>query len=292
MDADLSDFIETHRPLAERELEALLPGGDAVPDTLRRAMRHAALSPGKRLRPLLSMMACEAVGARPDKALRFGCAVEFIHAYSLAHDDLPAMDDADLRRGRPALHKAFDEATAILAGDALLTLAFETAACAGKGEVAGRLVAELARGAGAAGMVGGQVLDLEGEGKAIGEKALETLHGLKTGALMRAALVGGGILGGGDEASLDILAAYGSLAGLAFQVADDLLDLESSAAVLGKDTGNDAAAGKATYPSLLGAEGARARARDLADRAEAEARRLEKGGLLAALARYFVERKT
>jgi geranylgeranyl diphosphate synthase type II len=286
--SDLRNYLESRRALVESELERILPPEDARPAALHRAMRYAALSPGKRLRPILALMGCEAVGGKPERALRAGCAFELVHAYSLVHDDLPAMDDAELRRGRPTVHKAFGEAEAILAGDALLTLAFEVMAGA-PGDPA-RLAAELARAAGSQGMVGGQKVDLEMEGRPATEKELEALHRWKTGALIRAAVVCGGICGNGNEGQVEALSRWGWLAGLAFQVADDLLDVERTSAETGKDAGGDAAAGKATYPGILGIEGARAKARDLARRAGEAARALPSGGRLAELADYFVER--
>jgi geranylgeranyl diphosphate synthase type II len=251
-------------------------------------MRYAALSPGKRLRPILALMGCEAVGGKPERALRAGCAFELVHAYSLVHDDLPAMDDAALRRGRPTVHKAFGEAVAILAGDGLLTLAFEVMAGA-PGDPA-RLAAELARAAGSQGMVGGQTVDLEMEGKPATEAELEALHRWKTGALIRSAVVCGGICGGASEPQIEALSRWGALAGLAFQVADDLLDVEKTSAETGKDAGGDAEAGKATYPAILGIAGARAKARDLARRAGEAAGALPAGERLRELAVYFVER--
>jgi geranylgeranyl diphosphate synthase type II len=291
MTMDLSTFLEESRVRVDAEMERLLPPADASPPALHRAMRYAALSAGKRLRPVLALLGAEAVGAEAETGLRAGCAVELIHAYSLVHDDLPAMDDAALRRGRPTVHKEFGEALAVLAGDALLTLAFEVLAGYEDGAVVAALTAELARAAGSAGMVGGQTLDLEHEGKAVDEKGLEGIHRWKTGALIRASVVMGGLAGGAAGNVIEDLGEYGSLAGLAFQVADDLLDVESTPEELGKDTGADAEAGKATYPALLGVEGARAKARDLAGRAAEAASRLPNGRRLGELALYFVERK-
>jgi geranylgeranyl diphosphate synthase type II len=287
---DLKQYLERQRATVEKELERLLPAEDVPPAELHKAMRYSAMSPGKRLRPILALMGCEAVGGKPERALRAGCAFELVHAYSLVHDDLPAMDDAALRRGRPTVHKAFGEAAAILAGDALLTLAFEVVA--GAPVEPARLAAELARAAGSQGMVGGQTVDLAMEGKPATEKELEALHRWKTGALIRGAVVCGGICGRGAEAELGALSDWGWLAGLAFQVADDLLDVEKTAAETGKDAGGDAVAGKATYPAILGVEGARAKARDLARRAGEAAAALPSGGRLRELAAYFVERNS
>jgi geranylgeranyl diphosphate synthase type II len=291
MKQELKALLDEMRARVDAELERLLPPADAPPPELHEAMRYAALSPGKRLRPILCLLACNAVGGVADRALAPGCALEMIHAYSLVHDDLPAMDDADLRRGRPTVHKKFGEAMAILAGDGLLTLAFEVAASSDGGVDTGAIVRELSRAAGPAGMVGGQTLDLEFEGKSVNEEELETIHRLKTGALIRAAVVMGGLAGGGSKEQIEALSEYGILSGLAFQVADDLLDVTSSPETLGKDTGADAEAGKATYPALLGEDGARKKAEDLAGRAADAAMRLPHGESLRDLARYFVERK-
>ena len=244
---------------SETVLAALLPDASAEPRRLHEAMRYASLGGGKRMRPLLvyaSGLSCGASEAHLDHA---AAAVEFIHAYSLVHDDLPAMDDDSLRRGRPTVHIAFDEATAILAGDALQTLAFEVLAQAPlDAAIRVELLTTLARASGAAGMCGGQALDLAVTG---GEQSLEQLkrmHALKTGALIRAAVRMGALCAGADAATLATLDAYASALGLAFQIRDDLLDIEGSAEALGKTPGKDAEQGKPTYPALLGVEGARA----------------------------------
>jgi farnesyl diphosphate synthase len=244
---------------SETVLAALLPDASAEPRRLHEAMRYASLGGGKRMRPLLVYASGLSCGAGERALDHAAAAVEFIHAYSLVHDDLPAMDDDSLRRGRPTAHIAFDEATAILAGDALQTLAFEALAQAPL-DAATRveLLATLARASGAAGMCGGQALDLAVTG---GEQSLEQLkrmHALKTGALIRAAVRMGALCAGADAATLATLDAYASALGLAFQIRDDLLDIEGSAEALGKTPGKDAEQGKPTYPALLGVEGARA----------------------------------
>ncbi|HEY1379027.1 MAG TPA: farnesyl diphosphate synthase, partial [Gemmataceae bacterium] len=239
---------------------ALALAGDAPP-RLREAMAYSLLAPGKRLRPALVLLACEAVGGTPDAALPAAAAVEMVHAYSLIHDDLPAMDDDDLRRGRPTCHKQFGEALAILAGDALLTLAFQVLAESYGGERAAGCCRELAGGAGAAGMVGGQVEDLAWEHDPTGAVAdLERVHAGKTGALFRACLRLGGVVAGAGPAVIAALDAYGRGFGQAFQITDDLLDVEGAAADVGKGVGKDAARGKLTYPGLLGVEVSRRRA--------------------------------
>ena len=273
-----------------------------APAALSAAMGYSLHAPGKRLRPLLAVLACEAAGGRLEQALPAACAVEMVHTYSLVHDDLPAMDDDDLRRGLPTCHKKFGEALAILAGDALLTLAFEVVGSGCPPRTAAVSCVELAAGAGAAGMVGGQVLDLAAEGRIEASRgrespdsltALEGIHRRKTGALFRAALRMGVHAAqgerGSDPAALAAADAYAAAFGLAFQVTDDLLDVESTAEAAGKRVGKDAARGKLTYPGLLGAAESRRKAVELGTEAVAAARRLGSGPL-AALAEYVVRR--
>ena len=276
-------------------LEELVPGETMRPATLHRAMRYSLFAGGKRLRPSLLLAAGEAIGARSRDLLTAGCAIEMIHTYSLIHDDLPAMDDDDLRRGRPTCHKAFGEAVAILAGDALLTRAFavlssEEAAPDDARRL--RLLREVADAAGTVeGLVGGQVVDMESEGRASDAATVAYIHAAKTGALIRASVVSGGIVGGASEAELARLRAYGEKIGLAFQIADDVLDLTATAQQLGKTPGKDVAAQKATYPGVFGLEAARAKARALVDEAVAEVAGLSAGSkVLAELARFVVAR--
>lgn len=268
------------------------------------AMRYALLGEGKRLRPILTLAAAEAVSGSIESriaATDLGCAVEMIHAYSLVHDDLPAMDDDDLRRGQPTVHKKFDEATAILAGDALQALAFEVAATAdalSPGRRA-RAVAILARASGAAGMVGGQTIDLAAEGRwptvkpVAHVRALETLAGAKTGAIISAAVELGALAGGAGPLLRKKLGEYGRAVGLAFQIADDLLDAEGSTAEVGKKTGKDAAKGKVTFPGLLGKDAARQRAEGLIAGATRIAKRFpnEGGAALAGIADWAITRR-
>ncbi|MDE2016115.1 MAG: polyprenyl synthetase family protein [Hyphomicrobiales bacterium] len=249
-------------------------GEIARPARLLEAMRYAALGPGKRLRPFLVMACARACGAPDSPALaRVAAALECVHAYSLVHDDLPAMDDDDLRRGRPTLHRAFDEATAILAGDALLTLAFDAMADPAAHPdplVRAELALGLARAAGAGGMVGGQALDIEAEsspGVPAAERVAE-LHAMKTGALLRFSAEAGAIFAGAAGARREALAGYGAALGAAFQIADDVLDVEGEASALGKKVGKDAGRGKATFVAALGLD----RARDRRDRCVAEAK--------------------
>jgi farnesyl diphosphate synthase len=287
--------------LLERLLgEAPLAGEIARPQRLLAAMQHAALGGGKRLRPFLLVESAALFGADRETALLAGCALELVHCYSLVHDDLPAMDDDDLRRGRPTVHKAFDEATAILAGDALLTLAFDVMArpeVHPDASVRVALVLELARASGLGGMAGGQMLDLAAEGRFAAKRALsrpeiETLQAMKTGALLRFACRAGAILGQADDKALQSLDRYAHAVGQAFQIADDLLDLESDAATLGKAAGKDADAGKATLVTALGPEGAHARLDALIVEAEdALAPFAAKGDILRAAARFVAERR-
>jgi geranylgeranyl diphosphate synthase type II len=267
----------------------------ACPPRLAAAMRYSVLGGGKRLRPVLCLLAAEACGgeAAAEAALPSACALELVHTYSLIHDDLPAMDDDDLRRGRPTCHKAFDEATAILAGDGLLTLAFEViAAHTRPAEAAIGCVRALAEAAGPAGMVGGQMADLQAEGRTDGTtEALEAIHRRKTGALLRASLQMGAIVAGADAERRAALDRYGRAVGLAFQIVDDLLDVQGDEAKLGKRVGKDSELGKWTYPGFLGIEGSRRRARQLADEAVAALAPLGAGGdRLRALALDLLER--
>lgn len=249
----------------ERYFARVLPPAGDPPARLHAAMRYAALAPGKRLRPLLTLTACEGVGGRWERALPAAAAVECVHAFSLVHDDLPAMDDDDYRRGRLTTHRKFGEALGLLAGDALLALAFEALARLGEGGVSParvtRAVRVLSEAAGSRVLVGGQVLDLEGEGRGhVNGSGVREIHLRKTGGLLSAALVLGGLVGGAGEARLRGLAGMGLGLGLAFQIHDDLLNRASTLARLGKRSGTDAARDKATYPRAVGAPQARAEA--------------------------------
>ncbi|MER9295055.1 polyprenyl synthetase family protein [Mesorhizobium sp. M0621] len=249
-----------------------LSGEIARPDRLMAAMRHGVLNGGKRLRPFLVMESAALFSADGEAALRVAAALECVHCYSLIHDDLPAMDDDDLRRGQPTVHKAFDEATAILAGDALLTLAFDIIAGEATALPAERrvaLVLALARAAGAGGMVGGQKLDLEAEQAPPDETGIIRLQAMKTGALIRFACEAGALIAGASAEDRERLAEFGSAIGLAFQLADDLLDLTADASQMGKATGKDAAAGKATLVALHGANWARSQLHGLVEQAHA-----------------------
>jgi len=261
--------LEALRERTEDGLRRLFAGCDG-PEPLRQAMAYSLFAGGKRLRPAMVVAARELFDGSGADPMPAACALEFIHTYSLIHDDLPAMDDDDLRRGRPTNHKRFGEALAILAGDGLLTEAFGLLARHYPDHPAAiELVAELAAAAGAAGMVGGQVLDVNQTGRRLDRAGLETIHRLKTAALMVAAVRCGGLLGGADEAALADLTAFGRAVGLAFQVADDVLDVVGESAQIGKTAGKDAAQGKNTYVGLLGLAGARAEVCALTRQAEA-----------------------
>jgi geranylgeranyl diphosphate synthase type II len=252
----LPDFFEIDRSVIEAKLEKLLPPEDAPPPSIHRAMRYSVFAGGKRIRPILCLEAARMFTDNLEGAIHAGCALEFIHTYSLIHDDLPALDNDDLRRGKPTSHKVFGEAIAILAGDALLTLAFQTLAEApiepGRRI---RAIAEIAAAAGTVnGMVGGQVADVEAEGKPIDAAMLEYIHRSKTAALMRGSVVAGAIAGGAPNEDVERLHRFGENIGWLFQVVDDILDVEESSAALGKTAGKDLAQHKATYPALYGLE--------------------------------------
>jgi len=292
-----TDYATRFRASVDAALSARCPHAEGSPARLTAAMRYALLAPGKRLRPMLALLATEACGVEPERAMPAACAVEMVHAYSLVHDDLPAMDDDDLRRGRPTCHKEFDEATAILAGDALLTLAFEVLATEVRPpETAAACCAALAQAAGRCRLVGGQADDMHPPqadrlDPEVGLEALEAIHTRKTGALIRASLQLGGLCAGASARQLAALDRYGRCVGLAFQIADDLLDVMSNTYALGKKVGKDAAQGKLTFPGLLGMEPSRRRAEHLIDDAcEALAPFGPPADGLASLARFVLER--
>ena len=252
----LEEYLEKQRSAIEAELDRLTPLADERPQTLHRAMRHSLMAGGKRLRPILFCAAAEAVG-RTEGTLTPACSLEFIHTYSLIHDDLPALDNDDFRRGLPTCHKVFGEATAILAGDALLTRAFQVLAETEDAPASVRIamIRELAAAAGTVdGMIGGQVEDLEAEGRPVEEARLHYIHRSKTGALIRASVRMGGMFAEASNEQLDSLSAYGSAIGAAFQIVDDILDVEGTTESLGKTAGKDAEQQKATYPALYGLE--------------------------------------
>jgi geranylgeranyl diphosphate synthase, type II len=294
---DLQAYLAERRALVDAALERALPGEDTPPPTIHRAMRYSVLAGGKRLRPILVIAGAEAVGGTAAMVLPTACALEMIHTYSLIHDDLPAMDDDAYRRGRLTSHKVFGDAIAILAGDALLTLAFrlvaDNAALVPDPRVVRDVVAEIADAAGTLGMVGGQVVDIESEGKAIAADTLEYIHRHKTAALIRASLRVGALLAGGDAKAVADVGEAGGELGLAFQIVDDILDVEGSLEELGKTAGSDERKQKATYPVVHGLETSRRQAKMRIERAK---ERLgvfgPRSAPLRALADYVLERKT
>lgn len=305
MTETLGEYLRSCQRLVDGRLEGFLRPEPGIPPSLLEAMRYSLLAPGKRLRPILVLMACEAAGGKDESGLPAAAAVEMVHTYSLIHDDLPAMDDDDLRRGRPTCHKQFGEALAILAGDALLTLAFQVLAEHYPPRTGAAACRELARGSGVAGMVGGQVEDLAWErGSVEGEtrpaqnlEALENIHALKTGALFRASLRLGVLAAEGEKASgpdlevLESMDRFGRCFGLVFQITDDLLDVEGDARDTGKRVQKDAARGKLTYPGLLGVKESRRRAQALSEEGLFALEPLRGAGQrLAALLKYVLKR--
>jgi geranylgeranyl diphosphate synthase, type II len=288
------DFFEADRAEVESTLETLLPPESEAPSVIHRAMRYSVFAGGKRIRPILCLEAARIFSDPPRGVLPVACALEFIHTYSLIHDDLPALDNDDLRRGRPTNHKVFGDAMAILAGDALLTRAFEVL---GRAELSAErrasLVREIATAAGTVnGMVGGQVADVEAGGKPIDAAMLEYIHRSKTAALIRASAASGAIAGGAENADIERLRRFGENIGLAFQVVDDILDVEGSSATLGKTAGKDASQQKATYPALYGLEKSRETAHRFLQQAHAElAPFAARAQRLHELADYLVARR-
>ena len=295
-DPRLASFIATCGQRIEASLERWLPAEQVPPARLHQAMRYAILGGGKRIRPTLAYATAEAIGLAPDQVSGIACAVELIHGYSLIHDDLPAMDDDDLRRGKPTNHTVFGEAAAILAGDGLLTFAFEllggeaTATIDAATRV--RVIAAIARAAGPLGMVGGQSLDMLFEGQQVGYDVLRSIHRSKTGAMITAAVQCGGLVAGADPDQEAALCAYGDNIGLAFQIVDDLLDVVATTEELGKTAGSDERAQKVTYPSLFGVETSKTMAREAAAEAVAALASFDrKADPLRALANYIVDRR-
>ena len=290
----LPPFFEEDRVAVDAQLERLLPVESTQPSSIHTAMRYSVFAGGKRIRPILCLESARIFEADVAHALYPGCAIEFIHTYSLIHDDLPALDNDDLRRGKPTCHKKFGEATAILAGDALLTLAFETiAATPVSAERRVGMVTEIATAAGTVkGMVGGQVADLEAEGKAVGPEMLEYIHQSKTAALIRASVTAGAVCAGAPADDVARLRRFGETIGWAFQVTDDILDVEESSAALGKTAGKDIAQQKATYPAVFGLERSHQIARELAGKAIAELEPYgERASRLRSIAEFLVLRR-
>ncbi len=291
----LKDTLDEGRTLTDAALERLLPPATQYPPSIHAAMRHSVFAGGKRLRPILCMEAAQMVqGCVPDGIEELGAALEMLHTYSLIHDDLPALDNDDLRRGRPTCHKAFGEATAILAGDALQTRAYEVLArqqCPAEARVA--IIAEIAHATGTiGGMIGGQVMDLEAEHIHPDAQTLEYIHRSKTGALLTASVVSGGIYAGASEAQIASLRCFGGNIGLAFQIVDDVLDVTQTSEQLGKTAGKDTAHDKATYPALFGVEASLKKADELVAQADAALDQFgESAATLREIAKFLVERK-
>jgi geranylgeranyl diphosphate synthase type II len=289
--------MEERRALVDDALERVLPPETAAPPTLHRAMRYSVRAGGKRLRPVLVIAGAEAVGGSAEQVMETACALELIHTYSLIHDDLPAMDNDDYRRGMPTNHKKFGEAIAILAGDALLTAAFKLIALngarTGDARIIAALVTDIADAAGTDGMVGGQVVDIESEGKKVDAETIDYIHSHKTAALIRASLVAGARIAGAGPRQLAAITACGEALGLAFQIVDDILDVEGSTEQLGKTAGKDAQQQKATYPAFHGLEASRTKARALIDQAKAALAPLgDRAEPIRALADFIFERRS
>jgi geranylgeranyl diphosphate synthase type II len=290
---DLGSYMKERADAVDAALERFLPAETARPETLHKAMRYSVFAGGKRLRPVLVIAGAEAVGGTAEQVMPTACAMELIHTYSLVHDDLPAMDNDDFRRGAPTNHKVFGEAMAILAGDALLTLAFRLVADnAGDPATLRQVVTDIADAAGHGGMVAGQVADLEAEGRRVGAEVVDYIHAHKTGALIRTSLRVGAMLCGADAAQVRALSVVGADLGLAFQIVDDILDVVSSSEALGKTAGKDQIQQKATYPAIHGIEASRARAAFLIRDAEEALRILgPPAEPIRALGRFILERK-
>lgn len=297
-DFELKPYLDSRRVKIDQALRTYLKGNSRNKADIVAAMRYSVEAGGKRLRPILCLATAYAVGTREENALPVGCALEMIHTYSLIHDDLPAMDDDDLRRGQPSCHKAFSEATAILAGDALLTIAFQLLAEYAIQQPLSRhgqwlkIIALISRAAGQEGMIEGQMRDINAEGMALTADQLEQLHRLKTGALISASVEAGALIGDADPGAFEKLQEYGRYIGLAFQVADDILNEEGDPAIMGKAVGTDRLHQKNTYPALLGLNAAKQKATDLINQALCSLDNFDyKSEPLRAIARYVIERQ-
>jgi geranylgeranyl diphosphate synthase type II len=291
---ELKPYLERRRQMVEEALRAALPEEEGPEARVVESMRYSLFAGGKRLRPILSLAAAEAVGGEPEDAVPAGCALEMIHTYSLIHDDLPAMDDDDLRRGKPTNHKVFGEAIAILAGDALLTEAFVLLSDyrALLPERAVQIIQVVAKAASYRGMVGGQVVDMLSQNRPADLETVQQMHSRKTAALIAAATEAGALAGKGAEAQVAAMARYGRSVGLAFQIADDILDIEGDVELLGKSTGADAARGKVTYPAAVGLERSRQAAQELVDEALTALEGFnERADPLRVLANYIITRR-
>ncbi len=293
---ELRTYLDQQRKLINQYLDQHLPLADQYPPTIHEAMRYSVFAGGKRVRSILALAATEAVGGDAKVVLPVACALELIHTYSLVHDDLPAMDDDDLRRGKPTCHKVFGEATAILTGDALLTMAFElltSPSLALKITPIKQLeiIRRISQAVGSYGLIGGQVMDIESEGKQIDAPQLEYIHTHKTGCLIRVSVIAGGMAADCSEEHLNSLSHYGEKVGLAYQIMDDILDVEGESEEIGKNPGSDTALGKATYPAMWGIKQAKNQARDLISDTQQDLAPLgEQAYRLGELARFIVKR--
>ena len=294
---DIKKYLQEKGDIVNNALDRLLPGEDEFPQKLHKAMRYSVFAGGKRIRPVLAIASAETFGGLTDSIIDIACAVELIHTYSLIHDDLPAIDNDDMRRGMPTCHKVFGEAMAILAGDALLTSAFDVMANTHASTDEERLlllktIQEIARAAGSTGMVGGQVVDIESEGKDVAFPVLEYIHIHKTGELILASIRAGAIMKNAGDKELEAMTRYGEAIGLAFQIADDILDVEGNKEDTGKNVGGDVKKEKVTYPSILGIEESKKRARELTDIALASVEGFgKKAEPLKEIAKYIVARR-
>jgi len=284
---NFKEYLQKKRVIIERALDSFLPDEKVEPKSLHKAMRYSVFAGGKRLRPILAIASYESVGGKGKKILPVACALELIHTYSLIHDDLPCMDNDDLRRGKPTLHKVYGEGMAVLAGDALHALAFELLLKAGNPQV----ILEVAKSIGIEGMIGGQVKDLEAEGKKVSLKQVEYIHTHKTGKLIRASVRAGTILGGADKKTLLALTYYAERFGLAFQIVDDILDVVGKEEEIGKKRGSDKANSKATYPEVAGLEKSKILAKNLLKQSKEKLKILrQKSWIFEKLADYIYER--
>jgi geranylgeranyl diphosphate synthase type II len=297
MSADIEKYLKEKQQLVDRYLEANLPLEGTSPAVLHESIRYSLLAGGKRIRPILTIAAAEAIGHPPSSVLPVACAFEFIHTYSLIHDDLPAMDNDDFRRGKPTNHKVYGDGMAILAGDGLQTMAFEWCSRADlvndiEPYVQVQIIAELALGSGNDGMVGGQVMDIQAENQQVELAELQNIHAHKTGKLIRASVRAGALLSGANVTQFDLLTGYAEDIGLAFQIADDVLNVTGTREELGKDANTDAERGKQTYPSFYGLEGAKKLAQECADRAIGRLSSFGgKAEPLRGIAQYIVSRR-
>ena len=297
LNVPLGTYLDTRKKIIDEALERYIPGEDNYPPVIFKALRYSLFAGGKRIRPILCLASAEAVGGNIESILPVACALELIHTYSLIHDDLPAMDDDDYRRGRLTSHKVFGENMAILAGDALLTKAFHLMSDRGLTEKIApekliSVIHDIAAAAGYFGMVGGQVVDVQSEGEAVDTEVLNFIHTRKTGAMITAAVKAGAVLSNAGEVELNALTSYGRHVGLAFQIADDILNVEGDHKLMGKGTGSDTKRGKVTYPALVGMDASRKKAGDLVEGALSAIKNFDhRAEPLRMIAAYIIERK-